>query len=61
MKLQVNVNDELVKEIDEYAKAFGMSRSALCCYFIGQGIFGIKEGVKLSDKYLAQELVKKDD
>lgn len=47
MRVQVNVNDDLVKEIDEYAKAFGMTRSSLCAYFIGQGIFGIKEGVKI--------------
>lgn len=54
MKLQVNVNDDLVKEIDDYAKAIGMSRSSLCAYFIGQGMFGIKEGVRLSEKHIKE-------
>lgn len=52
MKLQVNVNDDLVKEIDKYAKAIGMTRSALCAYFIGQGIFGVKQGIKLGEDFI---------
>lgn len=38
----------MVRDIDDYARAVGMTRSALCAYFIGQGIFGIKKGVELS-------------
>ena len=52
IRIQVNISDKLVSEIDEYAKAVGMTRSSLCAYFIGQGIFGIKEGVKLGEKIL---------
>ena len=29
MRVQVNVADELVQQLDEYAKAVGLSRSAL--------------------------------
>lgn len=36
MRVQVNVSDDLVKKIDEYAKIMGVSRSALCSVWIGQ-------------------------
>jgi metal-responsive CopG/Arc/MetJ family transcriptional regulator len=38
MKVQVMLNDNLVEKIDGYAKMMGISRSALCATFIGQGI-----------------------
>lgn len=40
MRVQVNLNDELVKKIDDYADKIGTTRSALCSIFIGQGILG---------------------
>lgn len=46
MRVQVNVADELVQQLDEYAKAVGLSRSALCGYFIGQGMFSFRKGLK---------------
>lgn len=36
MRVQVNLNDDLVKRIDEYAAAIGLSRSAVCAMWIGQ-------------------------
>lgn len=60
MRLQVNVNDDVVKEIDKYANAFGMTRSSLCSYFIGQGIFGIKEGIKLGEK-VGEKILKENE
>lgn len=49
MKLQISVNDEMVHRIDTLAKALGVSRSALCAIWIGQGLMGFNQ---------AQELVK---
>jgi predicted transcriptional regulator len=49
MKLQISVNDEMVHKIDTLAKALGVSRSALCAIWIGQGLMGFNQ---------AQELVK---
>ncbi len=43
MRVQVNVNDELVERIDYYAKLMGMSRSGLCSYFIGMGMMSIEK------------------
>lgn len=48
MRIQVNVSDQLAKEIDEYANAIGMSRSSLCAYFIGQGLFNVNKGIELA-------------
>lgn len=38
MRVQVNVDDEMVAKIDAYAKKMGVSRSGLCSVLIGQGI-----------------------
>lgn len=66
MKLQVNVNDDLVKQIDEYAALMGVSRSALCAMFIGQGILSYNKsfklindiGQKIGDNLLAEKAAK---
>lgn len=41
MRAQINLSDEMVNKIDMYAKVLGMSRSALCAFFIGQGVMGL--------------------
>ena len=48
MRIQVNVSDELVAQLDEYAKAVGMSRSGLCTFFIGQGMFSLNKGLEMA-------------
>lgn len=66
MKLQVNVSDELVAQIDKYAGMLGISRSALCATFIGQGVLGYNKsfqvidniGDKLGDELLAEKTLK---
>ena len=66
MKLQINVSDVMVKEIDKYAEMMGISRSALCATFIGQGIMGYNKsfemigsmGEKLGDSLLAEKAIK---
>ena len=66
MKLQVNVNDDLVKQIDEYAALMGVSRSVLCAMFIGQGILTYNKsfkliddiGQKIGDNLLAEKVAK---
>lgn len=40
MRVQVNLSDEMVKRVDDYADKIGVTRSALCGFFIGQGILG---------------------
>lgn len=38
VKVQITLSEDMVNRIDDYAKAMGISRSALCATFIGQGI-----------------------
>ncbi len=40
MRLQLTISDEAVERIDRYAKMLGISRSALCTTWIGQGLMG---------------------
>lgn len=47
MKVQVNLSDEMVSRVDVVAKNIGMSRSAICAYFIGQGISQIENSYKI--------------
>lgn len=47
LKVQVNLSDDIVLEIDKYAKMMGVSRSALCAIFIGQGILGYHKSFEL--------------
>ena len=66
MKLQINVSDVMVKEIDKYAEMMGVSRSALCATFIGKGIMSYNKsfemlgsmGEKLKDSLLAEKAIK---
>lgn len=48
MKVQVMLNDDLVAQLDDYAKAVGMSRSSLCGFFIGQGMFSLNKGIEMA-------------
>lgn len=49
MKLQVNINDDLLQKIDNYAEYIGISRSALCATFIYEGIVKY-ENIDISSK-----------
>ena len=55
MKVQVNVSDESVKLIDEYAKMVGMTRSSFCSNAIGEKLLQLKLIQDVSGKMLAEE------
>lgn len=48
MKVQVNLSDELVARIDDYAKQMGVSRSALCGVWIGQAVISLDNALDVS-------------
>ena len=63
MKVQININDDIVKRIDEYAKSLGISRSACCAMWLGQAVQSVEKQNKMLEKtglsivdLLAQEL-----
>lgn len=47
MKVQVNLSDEIVKKIDNYAKYMGVSRSALCGMYIAQSIMALDKSFEV--------------
>ena len=49
MKVQVNLNDELVAKIDVLTKQLGVSRSAFCAMMIAQGSLGMFKVCDLVD------------
>ena len=63
MRVQVNLSDEMVCKVDSYARKMGVSRSALCSMFVGQGIMSYDKsmdlltfiGDKVGDSLLAEK------
>lgn len=55
MKLQVLVSDEMNQKIEFYAKKMGISKSALCCSFIGEGILGYDKAYEIMERTLTKE------
>jgi metal-responsive CopG/Arc/MetJ family transcriptional regulator len=69
MRVQVNLSDEMVVKVDEYAKKMGVSRSALCSMLVGQGIMSYDKsmdilnllGEKLGDNIVSDKLINKNE
>lgn len=53
MKVQINLSDDLVAKIDKYAKAMGVSRSALCGVWIGQTVMSMERTLETGQKLIA--------
>jgi len=60
MKVQVNVNDDLVKRIDYYAKKMGVSRSSLCGMFIGQAVMTYDKSFDILDNVAKSQMKSTD-
>lgn len=66
MRVQVNLSEEMVENVDKYAKQMGVSRSALCSILIGQGIMSYNKamdvvsviGDKIGDNLLLENQAK---
>lgn len=43
MRVQVNLSDEMVRMVDDYAKLLGVTRSSLCSMLIGDGVLEFQE------------------
>lgn len=61
MRIQVKLSDEMVKKIDKYASEIGMSRSALCSYFIGQAMLGVEKAQNIVSEGLNESINKLSD
>lgn len=40
-RIQITLNDDIVRKIDAYAAAIGQNRSAVCAMWIGQSVLSI--------------------
>lgn len=49
-RIQVICSNELIERLDNYAQMMGVTRSALACMFIGQGIMGLDKAMNVVDK-----------
>lgn len=58
MKVQINLNDDLVKKIDDFANQIGMSRSSLCATWIGYGVMGIDKAMEICTPPIPTEINK---
>ena len=47
MRIQINLGDELVKDVDALADRYGITRSSLCAMLIGQGVASHNEAFNL--------------
>lgn len=59
MRVQVNLNDELVKRIDNYAKMIGVTRSSLCAVYIGQGVLGYDKAFEMIEQNINLDKMEK--
>lgn len=57
MRIQVQISDEMLEKLDFYAKKMGVSRSAICAIFIGQGVLGLDKSMQILDD-IAKETLK---
>ena len=56
MKVQINLSDDLVARIDKFAKAMGVSRSALCGVWSGQTVMSMEKTLETGQKVIEELL-----
>lgn len=49
IRIQVIVSKEMAERIDFYANKMGLSRSALCCQFIGKSVMGYDKAFDMAN------------
>ncbi len=50
-RVQVTLTEEMLKQIDDYAKMTGQTRSGICAYFILQGVLAVGKSFEVLEKY----------
>lgn len=49
-RIYVTVSSEMASRIDFYCEKMGLTRSALCAYFVGHGVMGMDRAMGMVDK-----------
>lgn len=50
-RITITVSDESVEKLSYYGEKMGMNRSALCAYFVGQGLLSMDKAYSLIDMF----------
>ena len=50
MRVQINLNEDLVKKIDDFAASIGQNRSSVCAMWIGQAALGIEKATQTLER-----------
>lgn len=50
-RITITVSDESVEKLSYYGEKMGMNRSALCAYFVGQGLLSMDKAYSLIDRF----------
>lgn len=50
-RITITVSDESVEKLSYYGDKMGMNRSALCAYFVGQGLLSMDKAYSLIDRF----------
>lgn len=50
-RITITCSSEQIAKLDAYATKMGMNRSALCAYFIGQGLLTMDKAYGVLDKF----------
>lgn len=61
MKVQVNMEDEMVARIDEYARRMSVSRSSWCAMMIGQALMAMDKSMLTIEKLAENAQMSIDD
>lgn len=52
-RITITCSDEQIAKLDAYSCKMGMNRSALCAYFIGQGLLSMDKAFGVMDRVTA--------
>lgn len=58
MRVQVSLSEQMVARVDKIAEDMGLSRSAVCNMFIGQGVKSMEKADNLITKEVILEAIK---
>ena len=50
-RITITVSDESIEKLSYYGDKMGMNRSALCAYFVGQGLLSMDKAYSLIDRF----------
>lgn len=60
-RINVTISKDMAKRIDAYRKQMGLTRSAFCCYIIGQHVMSLDKAMHTFDEATKMMVDKLDE